>query len=212
MRQFNSTAVNLRAALDDVDPLVDASKPVALKLKPFLTELNAASANLVPTLADLNRTIDIPGTERDLVGVTALAPDLAEIAIGPVNRNGATRQGAFPESVDSLATRLPILEQLRPYAPELVGWFDDFGHSGVLDANGGIGRIGTTFNAFSLSTNGFPAIDGVPLSPEQLITALDTGNNRRCPGSLERPAADGSNPFTDGGNVNCDPSQIPPGN
>src|SRR4029450_8337696 len=29
MRSFNTTAVNLRSALDDVDPLVDAAKPVA---------------------------------------------------------------------------------------------------------------------------------------------------------------------------------------
>src|SRR3954452_18777511 len=35
MRQFNTTAVNLRAALDDVQPLVNATRPVARKLHPF---------------------------------------------------------------------------------------------------------------------------------------------------------------------------------
>src|SRR5207247_2304950 len=35
MRQFNTTAVNLRAALDDVQPLLYASSPVAPKLPPF---------------------------------------------------------------------------------------------------------------------------------------------------------------------------------
>ena len=41
MRRANTTFVNLRAALDDVDPLVDASKPVAKRLGPFLTEARA---------------------------------------------------------------------------------------------------------------------------------------------------------------------------
>ena len=36
MRNFNTTAVNLRATLDDLDPLVDASKPVATRLGPVL--------------------------------------------------------------------------------------------------------------------------------------------------------------------------------
>ena len=36
MRNFNTTAVNLRATLDDLDPLVDASKPVATRLRPVL--------------------------------------------------------------------------------------------------------------------------------------------------------------------------------
>jgi len=39
MRRSNTTFVNLRAALNDVDPLVNASKPVARKLNPFLDQL-----------------------------------------------------------------------------------------------------------------------------------------------------------------------------
>ena len=42
--------------------------------------------------------------------------------------------------------------------------------------------------------------------------SLHIGNLNRCPGSNERPARDGTNPFTDGGTLDCDPSQIPPGN
>jgi phospholipid/cholesterol/gamma-HCH transport system substrate-binding protein len=39
MRNFNTTAVNLRATLDDLDPLVSASIPVARKLPPFTQAL-----------------------------------------------------------------------------------------------------------------------------------------------------------------------------
>src|SRR5215211_4382397 len=35
MRQFDTTAVNLRAALDDVQPLINYTRPVARKLRPF---------------------------------------------------------------------------------------------------------------------------------------------------------------------------------
>jgi hypothetical protein len=37
------------------------------------------------------------------------------------------------------------------------------------------------------------------------------GNHQRCPGSLERDPGDGSTPFTDGGTLNCDPTQVPTG-
>ena len=94
MRNFNTTAVNLRATLDDVDPLVDASKPVAIKLRPFFREFRAASANLVPTIRDLDTVIERPGPDNDLVDLTRLQPALTKIAIGPVNRNGAARARA----------------------------------------------------------------------------------------------------------------------
>ena len=61
MREANTTFVNLRATLDDVDPLVDASKPVAVRLRPFFTEFRAAAAGLVPTVEDLDQLILRPG-------------------------------------------------------------------------------------------------------------------------------------------------------
>ena len=45
---------------------------------------------------------------------------------------------------------------------------------------------------------------------DEQLGLLDTGNYRRCPGSNERPAPDGSNPWNPGGDT-CDPSIIPPG-
>ena len=57
MREANTTFVNLRAALDDVDPLVDASKPAAKKLQPFFAELRGATADAVPTIRDLDAIV-----------------------------------------------------------------------------------------------------------------------------------------------------------
>jgi phospholipid/cholesterol/gamma-HCH transport system substrate-binding protein len=219
MRNFNTTSVNLRATLDDLDPLVDASKPVAERLSPFFANFRSASANLVPTIRDLDTIIEDPGRDNDLVDLTRLQPSLAKIAVGPVRANGAQRQGAFPESAKALNDSLDELSFFRAYQPELTGWFDDFGHSGVIDANGGIGRIGTTANTFSLGVNDLPIIDIANIlnpanAPFGSVTGgdlFDIGNYKRCPGSNERPAPDGSNPFTDGGTVDCDPSIIPPG-
>lgn len=219
MRNFNTTAVNLRATLDDLDPVVDASKPVAERLGPFFANLRSASSNLVPTVRGLDRVISSPGPDNDLVDLTRLQPRLAKIALGPVFANGSRRQGAFPEAATALNDSLDQLAFFRAYSPELTGWFDDFGHSGVVDANGGLGRIGTTFNTFPLSANDLPLIDVANIlnpanAPFGAVTGtdlFDVGNYRRCPGSNERPAPDGSNPWTDGGSINCDPSIIPPG-
>jgi len=220
MRNFNTTAVNLRSTLDDLDPLVDASKPVADRLGPFFRNFRAASADLVPTVRDLDRIVATPGRDNDLVDLTRLQPRLAKIAVGPVNRHGAQRRGALPESSTALHDSLDELAFFRAYSPELTGWFDDFGHSGIIDANGGIGRIGTTFNTFSIAANDLPIVDltgllaqtadeqyhPVPGAP----TGAEIGNYKRCPGSNERPAPDGSNPWAPDG-LNCEPSIVPPG-
>ena len=219
MRSFNTTSVNLRAALDDVDPLVDAAKPVAPRLRPFFREFRGAASNLVPTVRDLDLTVRRPGRNNDLVELTRLQPPLSRIAVGPVRRDGTRqnpdsprRRGAFPESTQALQDSLPQLQFLRPYTPELVGWFDDFAHPGVYDATGGIGRIGSTFNQFPIAEPNIPSVFQPPIDPEVVFGSLfDTGNTRRCPGANERDPGDGSTPFTDNGRLNCDPSQVPVG-
>ena len=170
MRQFNTTAVNLRAALDDVQPLVNATRPVAGKLQPFAKRLRGFARDAVPTVKGLNGVIREPGGANDLIELTSLQDPLAEIGVGPVNRNGASRPGALPASVDSLTNSLDQLSTLRAYSPELTGWFDDFGHSGFPDAFGGIGRISTTLNAFSA---GAPALPLQPCrDPLGILTAV----------------------------------------
>lgn len=206
MRQFNTTAVNLRAALNDVEPLIEEARPVARELRPFARKLRGFARDSVPTIKGLDGIVKRKGAANDLIELTRLQVPLGEIGAGPVSRNGAQREGALPASAQALTDGLPILSYFRPYTPELAGWFDDFGHSGVTDANGGIGRIGTTLNVFSLSgPGGIPDLLN-PLSAADQIGALDIDNLRRCPGSNERGGA-----FTDGGALDCDPGQTPVG-
>ena len=145
MRQFNTTAVNLRAALDDVDPLVDASKPVARKLQPFARKLRGFARDAVPTIKGLDGIVTRKGAANDLIELTQLQVPLAEIGVGPVNRNGATpRRARCRRPAQAPApTACPAALLLPPlhHRGRGRGWFDDFGHSGVPDAIGGIGRI-----------------------------------------------------------------------
>jgi len=214
MRNFNTTAVNLRATLDDLDPLVNASKPVAKKLQPFSEALRGFAIDAVPTVRRLDAVVRRPGADNDLTELTRLQPRLARIAVGPVRRNGKTRTGALPVSKQALNRGLPQLAFFRPYltTEALSGWFDDFGHSGVVDANGGMGRISTTFNVFSVSAGGLPNIFGAPLTPTQVEQGgFKTNNLARCPGANERDPGDGSTPFTDNGTLDCNPSEVPSG-
>jgi phospholipid/cholesterol/gamma-HCH transport system substrate-binding protein len=223
MRQSNTTFVNLRATLDDLTPLVNASKPVADKLGPFFHTFRSAAHDAVPTITDLQKTIRRPGSQNDLVELTRDAVPLAKAAVGSgspdCGKNPNTdykqaadnnfTQGAFGESVCSLRNGLPSLSFFRSYTPELVSWFNDFGTSGIADANGGIGRISTTFNAF---TPGLPDLFSKPLSPITQIAGIGgTGKNARCPGTNERNPGDNSTPFTDNGTLACNPTQVPPG-
>jgi hypothetical protein len=143
----------------------------------------------------------------------------AAIGVGPVNRNGASRPGALPASADSLKNSLDQISMLRAYSPELTGWFDDFGHSGFPDAFGGIGRISTTLNAFSVG----PPSAGIPcnqvlgiiggsctaLGGGDLLSALGTKYLQRCPGSNERGLS--QDQLTQGGTVDCNADQTPVG-
>ncbi len=128
MRQSNTTFVNLRATLDDLDPLINASKPVARKLGPFFHTFRAAAHDAVPTITDLDRIVRRPGSQNDLVELTKDAVPLARAAIGSgapdCGQNPATdylaaadddyTQGAFGETVCSLRNGLPSLAFFRP--------------------------------------------------------------------------------------------------
>ena len=222
MRQFDTTAVNLRAALDDVQPLINATRPVARKLQPFTKRLRGFARDAVPTVKGLNGIIKKPGAANDLIELTRLQDPLAAIGVGPVNRNGASRPGALPASADSLKNSLNQISMLRAYAPELTGWFDDFANSGKADAFGGIGRISTTANTFTLGppSSGVPCnqLLGVvlgscqPLTNNDLFDAL-TGSGikylQRCPGSNERGLSEEQ--LTQGGTIDCNPNQVPVG-
>jgi phospholipid/cholesterol/gamma-HCH transport system substrate-binding protein len=121
---------------------------------------------------------------------------------------------AFQQGRAALQRAQPVLEFIRPYTPDLVGWLRDFGQGAAnYDANGHYARVQPIFNAFSFTDN--PA-GGVltPIEPSERMDGLETGVIKRCPGAASQRAADNSAPYTDNGNLgpdDCDPSLVLPG-
>ena len=191
MRRANTTFVNLRAALDDVDPLVDAAKPVARRLDPFLSQARLFARDAEPTVRDLSETIRTTGSANDLIELLDSFPPLARTALDTRRINGAERRGAFPETSAALRAAAPTIALGRPYTPDFVGWLDDFSTTGVYDALGGFSRAWTSFSELLYG-------------PGPKLRQF-----RRCPGANEPPAADGSNVFagSEAADLDCDPSQ-----
>src|SRR5918996_1427774 len=203
MRTANTTYVNLRAALDDVDPLVEASKPVARKLGPYLAELRPFANEAVPTIRDLARVTGQPGPGNDLLELNRTYPPLADIAVdterrqidfgtGPVDLG--RKRGSFPEAAEAFRDSAAIVAKGRAVTPDFRPWFDDFSQTGAYDALGSFSRSQSYVNSFTLST-------GTPIPFDQQDDVFQELANihqyKRCPGAAEAPAPDGSNVWSD---------------
>jgi phospholipid/cholesterol/gamma-HCH transport system substrate-binding protein len=201
LRKANTTFVNLRATLDDLDVLVAASKPATKDLARFLRELRPLVTSARPTIADLRTLVRRDGADNDLTDLLRKAPALERAA-----------KPSFAHSIEALQKATPVLKFLRPYTPDFVGWLRDFGQvSANYDANGHFSRIQPIFNAYSFTDN--PAGGTLtPIPPSQRLDGLQTGVVRRCPGAASQPPPDGSAPFRDSdGSLDCDPSLVLPG-
>jgi phospholipid/cholesterol/gamma-HCH transport system substrate-binding protein len=203
LRTANTTFVNLRSTLDDLDVLVAESKPATVNLARFFRELRPFVADAQPTVRDLRNLIRTPGPDNDLIELTKKAPKLQSLS-----------SRVFPRSVAALRQTQPVIEYIRPYTPDFAGWLTKFGQGAAnYDANGHYARIQPIFNAFQFSqTPAGPQL--VATRPSQRLEGIETMKTRRCPGGATQPAPDGSNPWFGTpaeGNFDCDPTATPPG-
>lgn len=208
LRRANTTFVNLRATVRDLDALLADAKPVTPKLRAALAQLRPFSVEARPTFRDLAALTQRAGKDNDLVELYEAFPKLRDIAIDSAERNGKERPGSFATSAAAFKSSKEPIGFLRAYGVELTGWFDDFGHSGIYDAFG---------NASRVSTNLAPTktlLDVLPLPSalkQQLATPSIAIQRNRCPGAMERPAADGSNPWKPTPDFACDLTEKPVG-
>jgi phospholipid/cholesterol/gamma-HCH transport system substrate-binding protein len=201
LRQANTTFVNLRSTLDDLDVLVNASKPATKRLAPFFKALRPLVRDARPTIKDLRKLITRKGPNNDLIELLRKAPTLER-----------TAKPVFAHSITALDKTQPVVKFIRPYSADLVGWFRDFGQGAAnYDANGHYARIQPIFNTFSFADN--PTGGTLtPIPNSERLAGLSTGNIKRCPGAASQPPADGSAPWRDVDNsLDCDPSLVPPG-
>jgi phospholipid/cholesterol/gamma-HCH transport system substrate-binding protein len=210
LRQANTTFVNLRAALDDLDPLVETSKPATSELAPFLRDLRPVARNAVPVFQNLRRTVLRKGNANDLTDTLRELPTV----------RGRARED-LPRASEALEDSLPIFQFARPYAPDVLGLVSRLGQAtAYYDANGHYARAYPVANIFSNTAGAL-----TPQSPAQQYDfyndpdQLGRGTFVRCPGGATQPIG-GSNPFTDNGNLlsggqdpnpKCDPADVPPG-
>jgi len=202
LRKANTTFVNLRATLDDLDVLVSASKPATKDLARFLRELRPLVHDARPTIADLSTLVHRGGSGNDLTDLVQKAPALERAA-----------KPAFANSIQALQKSTPVLKTFRPYTPDFIGWIRDFGQGASnYDANGHFARIQPIFNAYSFSATAGGGGTLTPIPPSQRLDGLQTHVIKRCPGMASQAATDGSSPFRDfDGSLDCDPGLTPPG-
>jgi phospholipid/cholesterol/gamma-HCH transport system substrate-binding protein len=198
LRQGSTTFVNLRSTLDDLNQLVDVSKPATKNLAAFLKEVRPLLKGANPTLQSLSKTFAQPGPNNDLADLLKESPGLTSAAVK-----------AVPHNVEALEKVTPVLKFLRPYTPDFVGWLRDFGQStSNYDANGHYARVQPIFDSYRLDQNN--TLQVIP--PSQKLDGFQTGVVKRCPGAATQFPADGSAPFRDSdGKLDCDPSLAVPG-
>jgi phospholipid/cholesterol/gamma-HCH transport system substrate-binding protein len=194
LRRANTTFVNLRATLDDLDRLVAESKPATRDLAPFLRELRPLVRRARPTIADLRALIRSPGQNNDLIELTAKQPRLARLT--------AT---VFPRAVRTLDRAQPVFEDVRGYTPDLASWLSNFGQlAASYDANGHYARVHPMFLPATYDgSNGTLTAN----EPSQKLQGFERVFNR-CPGGTVQPPPDGSAPRSVAG---CDTTSTPPG-
>jgi phospholipid/cholesterol/gamma-HCH transport system substrate-binding protein len=202
-RQSNTTFVNLRAALDDIEPLINTAKPATKDLAPFLAELRPVFQKLVPFTRNLRLTVSKPGPHNDTADLLATLPKVQNLT-----------SSTFPHAEQASADFQPNLNFIRAYTPDLFNAFSKLGQvAGYYDGNGHYVRAATSGQNLFAYNAGTSELE--PITKAQQYEAFgSTETKTRCPGGATQPAADGSNPFVGGGSVSaseCDPNDVPPG-
>jgi len=198
LRQANTTFINLRAALDDVEPLLAANERAAdAGLAGFLrNDVTPVLRRLKPVAASLATTASRPGPSNDTNELLA--------ALIPLQ---STARPAVTAVVRALNASQEELSETRAYAPDIFNALSKLGAASAnYDFPGRYVRVRPT-------ATGLSQLNGTTIEPAdtEIYGGLDliSGINR-CPGGSTQPIA-GSNPFLDGGNLvgKCDPSQVP---
>ncbi len=199
LRQGNTTLVNLRAAIDDLEPLIAASgRGADAGLAKFLKdELRPVLVRAKPVFSDLATANSRPGPNNDLSDLLT--------TLKPLNR---VAEPAVDALVGALDASQEDISELRAYSPDVLNALAKLGAiTAPYDANGHFARSRPTASPLY-------QINGGAIEPrtDSVYGGLDfLGSSTRCPGGSTQPIA-GSNPFLDEGNLvgKCDPGAVPP--
>ena len=196
LEQGNRTFAQLPSTFAALHRLVNVAGPDTKLLAPFFTRLTPLVVAAGPVLHSLSLALSRPGPSNDFTDAALALPALAQIL-----------ESGSPNGVKALQESVPVTAFFGPYAPDLEGAVRDFGTSaGYYDADGHYARVSPVFDDFKLGANNTLT----PVNPPQGLQGLQTQQLLRCPGAAATPSpADGSAPFTDNGQLGCDPTQVP---
>jgi phospholipid/cholesterol/gamma-HCH transport system substrate-binding protein len=185
----------LHAPLTALRRLVDVSKPDTRTLPLLLERLRPLLSEGTPVINNLSLAISRPGPNNDFTDAALELPALAK-----------TLESASPHTVRAERESIPNTAFFGPYSPDLGGLIRDFGQStAYYDANGHYAHVMPVFDSFKLGEGNTLT----PVTPQQGLEGLTTGQLRRCPGAATQPPADGSAPFADSGLLGCIASEVP---
>ena len=208
MRQSNTTFVNLRAALDDLDPLVETAKPATKNLAPFLAELRPVLSKAVPVFRDLRLSVSRQGFANDTAEALGFLPAVQERAAK-----------AFPQRRTGDRGLPADLHFARAYTPDIFNGFGKLGQiTGYYDGNGHYARAQLVLNLFKRNAAA-ASWNRSRRANSTTPSAARPGRGGPAPAAPPSPPPDGSNPFTEppfaGSGVSpssdCDPADAPPG-
>lgn len=208
MRQANTTFVNIRAALDDLDPLVATTDEISNDLTPFLQQLRPTAEQAVPVINDLRDVVDREGPTNDLSELLATLPS--------AERSAAS---AVPRAIDAFDETQDEVEFAVPYTPDLLAFLTNLGQSASnYDSQGHYLRVQPAGANLFDRNDGTGELEPIPPGNQfDAYSAFGFGPFERCPGATTQAAGDGSNPFVEpipGGAESpgeCDETDILPG-
>ncbi|MBA2505217.1 MAG: hypothetical protein H0V29_04645, partial [Thermoleophilaceae bacterium] len=163
----------------------------------FLRRLRPVARRGRPVIARLTRAVDAPRRGGDLLDVLKKLPPLAKSSIP-----------AFESTEKTVADAQPIVDDARPYTPDLIGGlFNGFGGAtgGYYDANGHFARISAQASVYSLAN--FASLVPLPAA-QQGLTGYRKGVIKRCPGAAQQALPDGSSPNLERAG-SCNPADSP---
>lgn len=144
LKQLPRTLETASGTLGDVPRTADKVIPLLRSLQPATKKLPELSRNLSPVLRDL----------RPLVG--KLKPTLESanelLRYSPTLMDSA--HGVLPPLNSTLKDILPALDFVRPYTPEMIGFFSNWASAAAnYDVNGHYARTSATAGATTLDAN-----------------------------------------------------------
>lgn len=195
LSEGNRTFAEVPSTLAALTRVIDAQAPNNQALGTLFARLRPLVTVATPVLTSFSQAISRPGPNNDLTDAFNVLPELAR-----------ELTSASPHGVQALREAVPQTAFFGPYAPELQGAFRSFGQTtAYYDANGHYAHISPVAPSFKLGANN----NLTPTGAQQALEGLTTGQLRRCPGAATQPSADGSAPFTNNGQLGCDPTQTP---